>query len=318
VQSISAMAAMLQRLLPGVEIVTAHGQMKPRELERAMLAFNSRRYDILVSSAIIESGLDMPNVNTIIINRADRFGLAQLYQLRGRVGRSDRRAYAYLVVPKGGRINEAAQKRLRIIEELSALGSGFQLALRDLEIRGAGNILGREQHGHMMAVGFELYCQLLEEAVRELKGLTPVPQLEVRMEIEGRAMIPEDYVEDDQERIDLYRRLNRAESLEAVEALAAEMRDRFGPPPPPLQKILDVARLRLAAASLGADRLEWRGGRIVLQWPEGCDPSRQTLERLVGAAALPMEFVGGKRFLARIELGRDFTALKLAAAIMKK
>lgn len=318
VQSISAMAALLARLLPGVEIATAHGQMPARELERAMLAFNSRRYDILVSTAIIESGLDMPNVNTIIINRADRFGLAQLYQLRGRVGRSDRRAYAYLIVPKGGAINEAAQKRLRIIEELSALGSGFQLALRDLEIRGAGNLLGREQHGHMMAVGFELYCQLLEEAVRELKGLTPVPQLEVRMEIDGQAMIPEDYVEEGQERIDFYRRLNRARELSGIDDIAAEMQDRFGPLPPPAAKLLDVARLRLTAAFLGCQRVVWRGNDLILTWPEDREPSRQKLEKLISSVALPMEFVSGKRFMARIFLGREVQVARLASQMMGK
>jgi transcription-repair coupling factor (superfamily II helicase) len=318
VQSINAMAAMLQRLLPGVEMVAAHGQMQPRELERAMLAFNSRRYDLLLATTIIESGLDMPNVNTIIINRADRFGLAQLYQLRGRVGRSNRRAYAYLMVPKGGRVNDNARKRLRIIEELSELGSGYQLALRDLEIRGAGNLLGREQHGHMMSVGFELYCQLLEEAVRELKGLTPIPQIDVRIETDRQAVIPADYVEEGDERIGFYRRLNRAEDPRSIEALADELRDRFGPAPQPAQRLLDVARLRLAAARLGADRLSWRGSSLVLGWPEGRDPTRQVLEQLVGAVALPIEFVGSKRFSAMISLGRDFSAAGLAAAIWGK
>lgn len=318
VQSINAMAAMLQRLLPGVEIVTAHGQMEPRELERAMLAFNSRRYDLLLATTIIESGLDMPNVNTIIINRADRFGLAQLYQLRGRVGRSNRRAYAYLMVPKGGRINETARKRLRLIEELSELGSGFKLALRDLEIRGAGNLLGREQHGHMMSVGFELYCQLLEEAVRELRGLTPIPQIDVRIETDRQAAIPADYVEEGDERIAFYRRLNRADEPEAVDAMAEELRDRFGPLPEPAQRLLDIARLRLAAAKLGADRLEWRGSQIRLWWPEGRDPSRQTLEHLIRSMALPLEFVAGKRFAATVSLGRDFQARSLVMAIWQR
>ncbi len=311
VQSIGAMAAMLQRLLPGVEMAVAHGQMKPRELERAMLAFNSRRYDLLLATTIIESGLDMPNVNTIIINRADRFGLAQLYQLRGRVGRSNRRAYAYLMVPKGGRVNETARQRLRIIEELSELGSGFKLALRDLEIRGAGNLLGREQHGHMMSVGFELYCQLLEEAVRELKGLTPIPQIDVKLDIDRQAMIPSEYIEEGEERIAFYRRLNRVESPRDIEAMAEEMRDRFGRLPPPAGNLLQAAGLRLMAARLGADRLEWRGHQINLYWPQGRQPSRQSLERLVGALPLPMEFVQGKTFIARISLGRDFTPERL-------
>lgn len=318
VQSINAMAAMLQRLLPGVEMVAAHGQMQPRDLERAMLAFNSRRYDLLLATTIIESGLDMPNVNTIVINRADRFGLAQLYQLRGRVGRSNRRAYAYLMVPKGGRVNETARKRLRIIEELSELGSGFKLALRDLEIRGAGNLLGREQHGHMMSVGFELYCQLLEEAVRELRGLTPIPQIDVRIETDRQAVIPADYVEEGDERIGFYRRLNRAEEPKAIDVLAEELRDRFGPLPPPARRLVEIAHLRLAAAGLGADRLEWRGGLLTFRWPEGRDPSRQVLEHLVKSVALPIEFVGGKRFAAMLSLGRDFQPGSLAGALWRR
>jgi transcription-repair coupling factor (superfamily II helicase) len=265
VQSIGAMTALLSRLLPGAEIAYAHGQMDERELESVMLAFTARRYDVLVATTIIESGLDMPNVNTIIINRADRFGLAQLYQLRGRVGRSSKRAYAYMLVPKGGKMTDIARKRLRIIEELSELGSGFQLALRDLEIRGAGNLLGREQNGHMLSVGFDMYCQLLEEAVRELKGLPAISQINVTIEIEGQAIIPADYVEEPNERINLYRRLNKAADLAGIDRIAGELKDRFGEPPSPAQRLLTVARLRLAAASLGPSggygrEMSWNGG----------------------------------------------------------
>ncbi|MBI5805898.1 transcription-repair coupling factor [candidate division TA06 bacterium] len=317
VQSIGAMTALLSRLLPSVEIAYAHGQMDERELESVMLAFTARRYDVLVATTIIESGLDMPNVNTIIINRADRFGLAQLYQLRGRVGRSSKRAYAYMVVPKGGKMTDIARKRLRIIEELSELGSGFQLALRDLEIRGAGNLLGREQNGHMLSVGFDMYCQLLEEAVRELKGLPAISQINVTMEIEGQAIIPADYVEEPNERINLYRRLNKAADLAGIERIAGELKDRFGEPPGPANKLLEVARLRLAAASLGADRLVWRNNIMEWWWPEDRDPARELLEKVVSKVNLPLEFVSGKRFMVKMALGKEYDIEALAKVMFK-
>jgi len=317
VQSIGAMTALLSRLLPSAEIAYAHGQMDERELESVMLAFTARRYDVLVATTIIESGLDMPNVNTIIINRADRFGLAQLYQLRGRVGRSSKRAYAYMLVPKGGKMTDIARKRLRIIEELSELGSGFQLALRDLEIRGAGNLLGREQNGHMLSVGFDMYCQLLEEAVRELKGLPAISQINVTIEIEGQAIIPADYVEEPNERINLYRRLNKAADLAGIERIAGELKDRFGQPPGPAQRLLTVARLRLAAASLGADRLVWRNNTMEWWWPEDRDPARELLEKVVSKVNLPLEFVSGKRFMVKMALGKDCDMGALAKVMFK-
>jgi transcription-repair coupling factor (superfamily II helicase) len=312
VQSIAAMTAYLASLLPGAEVAFAHGQMEERELERVMLAFAAKRYDVLVASTIIESGLDMPNVNTIIINRADKFGLAQLYQLRGRVGRSNRRAFAHLIVPKGGRISEVARKRLRVIEELSELGSGFQLALRDLEIRGAGNLLGREQHGHMIAVGFELYCRLLEEAVRELKGLPAVPQIDVKLDLPGRALIPQNYVEDANERINLYRQINRALDQEKFESIRQELADRFGPPPAEALALLEAARLRLAAAGLGITRVKLEGNRLDLWWPEDSPPAREKLEKLVRQIRLPLEFIAAKNFCARIALGSRPDLLSLA------
>ncbi len=303
VQTIASVAALLGRMLPGVSIACAHGQMAPRELERVMLAFAARRFDLLVATTIIESGLDMPNVNTIIINRADALGLAQLYQLRGRVGRSNKRAHACLLIPKSGGISEIAAKRLRVIEELSELGSGFKLALRDLEIRGAGNLLGGEQHGHMLSVGFELYCQLLEEAVRELKGLTAIPQLDVKLELDFGALIPPDYADDPNERINLYRRLNRANRPGEVDAMAEELADRFGPPPPPARRLLEAALLRLAAASLAANRVSVKGHKLQLWWPPGRPPSRQVVERLVQNVAEPIEFITGESFVITVALG---------------
>ncbi|MDI6739141.1 MAG: transcription-repair coupling factor [Candidatus Edwardsbacteria bacterium] len=317
VQTIVSVTALLSRMLPGVALAFAHGRMPARELERVMLAFAARRFDLLVATTIIESGLDMPNVNTIIINRADALGLAQLYQLRGRVGRSNKRAYAYLLIPRGGGVPEIASKRLRVIEELSELGSGFKLALRDLEIRGAGNLLGAEQHGHMLSVGFELYCQLLEEAVRELKGLTAIPQLDVKLEVDFGALIPPEYVNDANERINLYRRLNRANRLDQVDAMTEEMADRFGAPPAPARRLIDAAKLRLAAASLAANRVQLKGQRLQLWWPQGRPPSRQTVEQLVQAVSQPLEFVTGGQFVITIALGTKYDIGAIATNLFK-
>ncbi|MFQ5521315.1 MAG: transcription-repair coupling factor, partial [Candidatus Methylomirabilia bacterium] len=196
IQSLPSMTAFLQRLCPGARVVPAHGQMRERELERAMVSFVDGQCDVLVSTAIVESGLDIPASNTIIVNRADWFGLAQLYQLRGRVGRERQQAHAYFLVPADGRVDETADKRLRVLQELTELGSGFKLALRDLELRGAGNLLGPEQHGHIAAVGFDLYLKLLDEAVRELKGVPAEPLLDPVVTVEVEAYLPEPYVPD--------------------------------------------------------------------------------------------------------------------------
>jgi transcription-repair coupling factor (superfamily II helicase) len=220
--------------------------------------------DVLVSTAIVESGLDIPASNTIIINRADRFGLAQLYQLRGRVGRERQQAYAYLLVPADGRIDETAQRRLRVIEELTELGAGFKLALRDLEIRGSGNLLGAEQHGHIAAVGFDLYTKLLEEAVRELRGEPAAPSLDPTVTVDVEALLPEAYVPEVNQRLTLYKRLADVTAPDELDELRAELADRFGPPPPAVDGLLDVVGLRARARALGIERLEARDGRARL------------------------------------------------------
>src|SRR5204863_7294392 len=194
VQSLPSMVKLVQELVPQARVIMGHGQMKERELEATMVKFVTGQADILVSTAIVESGLDIPASNTIIINRADRFGLAQLYQLRGRVGRERQQAYAYLLVPAAGSLDETAQRRLRVIEEMTELGAGFQLAMRDLEIRGAGNLLGAEQHGHIAAVGFDLYPKLLAEAVRELKGEPVSASVDPVITVGVEARLPDEYV----------------------------------------------------------------------------------------------------------------------------
>ncbi len=253
VQSIERAVAHLQELVPDARYAVAHGRMSEGQLEQVMLDFWNREYDVLVATTIIESGLDLPQVNTLIVERADLLGLAQLYQLRGRVGRSNQRAYAYLFHPVDHSLSEDAYRRLEAVGEATDLGSGFSLALRDLEIRGAGSVLGEVQSGHVAAVGFDLYTELVAEAVRELEGTTiekPEPA-EVRIDLPVDAHLPDDYVVDQGSRLEAYRRLALAETHDQVEDVAREWLDRYGPLPPAAAALLDVARLRVEALRVG-------------------------------------------------------------------
>ncbi len=299
VQSIWAIAQYVKRLLPEVRIGVAHGQMLSSELEKMMLKFLRRDYDVLVSTAIIQSGIDMPNVNTMLVNRADRFGLAQLHQLRGRVGRSTRRAYCYLLIPKRRRMTDEAKKRLSAIRSYSQLGSGFKLALRDLEIRGAGNLLGREQHGHLAAVGYELYCQLLEEAVRELKGESVKPRVETTLRLLLDAYIPDTYLGDHDHKLGIYKRLSSMSKLEEVEELKLELRDRFGKLPLPTSNLLEVMGVRIIASDVGIEKVAVRDGELELTFARGREPSREIVESLVRASGAPLRFYMGERFSLR-------------------
>ena len=260
VQTINSMAEWLMRLLPTVRMAVAHGQMPERELESVMVRFYHNEFHVLLSTAIIESGLDLPSVNTIIIHRADRFGLAQLYQLRGRVGRSARQAYAYLLVPPSATLSSTAKARLRAIEEHTALGSGFHLAMRDLEIRGAGNLLGPQQHGFIEEIGFDLYCRLLDEAVAEARGTEPASAAPVQIEVDGDRFIPDDYVTDNQQRFEMYKRLAELADIAGVDDLALELTDRFGSPPVEVRRLLELARARVWARQAHVARAVARKG----------------------------------------------------------
>jgi transcription-repair coupling factor (superfamily II helicase) len=264
--------------------------MPEGHLESVMLKFASGEADILVCTTIIESGLDIPNANTIIIDRADTLGLAQLYQLRGRVGRSSRRAYAYLLYRRRERMSEDARKRLQAIFNASELGAGFQIALSDLEIRGAGNILGGEQSGHMAAVGFDLYSRMLAEAVEVRKASREdrVPRLEAPqavVDLPLEAHLPDDYVPDEAQKLELYRRLARARSGGDVAAFRQEVTDRFGPMPEPVVRLVEVAELRLTAEEAGISSISREDGQLVVRF--GAGMSRATAMRLLGPGALP-------------------------------
>ncbi len=258
VQSIERIAELLAPLVPNVRLGIAHGQMPEHALERVMLDFLQQKFEVLISTMIIESGLDMPNVNTIIINRADRFGLSQLYQLRGRVGRSRNKAYCYLVIPPVKTLNAEALKRLQTIEEFTDLGSGFQIAMRDLEIRGAGSLLGAEQSGFIDSLGFDLYCKILEEAVGEVRreqqfapALVVEKLSECKVDFDGDAFLPDDFVELPAERVNLYRRLAEAKEIDDVARLEDELRDRFGRLPHAAAGLLAMVKLRILGARAG-------------------------------------------------------------------
>ena len=244
VHDIEAIRKRVQDLVPEASLAVGHGQMPETELEQVMVDFIAGEYDILVATTIIESGLDIPNANTIFIDDANRYGLADLHQLRGRVGRDCRRAYCYLLVDPAKSLTPDAARRLRAIEEFSEMGAGFAISMRDLEIRGAGNILGTQQSGHIASVGYELYCQLLEAAVRRLRNLPPKLEIDITIELPGEAYLPRHYVPDMRAKIDLYRRLARTYDEEGLAAIRAEMEDRFGPLPECVERLLELARLK--------------------------------------------------------------------------
>ena len=288
VRTINQAAAEINKLVPQARIIVGHGQMAETELEDVMVGFANGDADILVCTTIIESGLDMPNVNTLILERADRFGLAQLYQLRGRVGRSEHRAYAYLLVPRGRRITEAADHRLQAILEASELGAGFRIAMRDLEIRGAGNILGASQSGHIQEVGLDLYTQLLNEAVRELEeeggssdGVEIPPELP-RIELPMDARIPEDYVDHLPTRLAVYQRLAKMSDADYIPEIREELRDRFGPLPEEVENLLTLVSLRTLAADVGVESIVQGNDAIVLSLRVPVGGARVPLQRALG------------------------------------
>ncbi len=292
VKTIDQTAAQISQLVPQARVLVAHGQMAEGDLEEVMVAFSRREADVLVCTTIIESGLDMPNVNTLILDRADRFGLAQLYQLRGRVGRGDHRAYAYLLVPRGRRITQAAEQRVQAILDASELGSGFRIAMRDLEIRGAGNLLGAAQSGHIHQVGLDLYSQLLQQAVRELEqeegqdSSTSSPSNELpRMDLPMQARIPESYIDHLPTRMSIYQRLARVVLPPDVPAIRDELRDRFGPPPEEVENLLFIAELRSRAAAVGIESVSHSGEGITLALGSPVGGARAPLQQALGPAA---------------------------------
>lgn len=282
VGSIVRVAGALRAAMPGVSIAIAHGQMDEEDLERVMLEFAEGLHGVLVCTTIIESGLDLPNVNTLIVDRADRLGLSQLYQIRGRVGRALRRAFAYFFYPHRSVLTDTALSRLAALTEMTPLGSGMRVAMRDLEIRGAGNLLGSEQSGQIEAVGFELYCQLLREAVDILKGESRVPVRETAVELPVGAYIPDDYVQDQEVRVELYRRLAVAGRAGRIADLSVEIRDRFGDVPEPVAQMLELEGLRYSGGEAGLESVTMRGDELILK---ACPGEESILDHAADYAA---------------------------------
>jgi transcription-repair coupling factor (superfamily II helicase) len=276
IETLPALARAIQEMVPDARIAIAHGQMGERRLERVMMEFIDYEADVLVTTTIVENGLDIPRANTIIVNRADRFGLAQLYQLRGRVGRSARHAYCYFVIPGRQHLTEVAHRRLRALQEFSDLGAGFRLAAADLEIRGAGELLGPRQHGHIAALGFDLYCQMLERAVRERQG-EPVAEREPSsLHLGIDIKLPETYMSESGDRLALYKRLAGASHEDDIDRIESDTEDRFGQLPPNGRNLFAMARLRLDAERVGARSVDVADGKLQIRLAEDspADPAR--------------------------------------------
>jgi len=276
VESIYSLASLVTKLVPKARVIVGHGQMKEKELESVMLKFVQDEADVLVATTIVENGLDIPRANTILINRADRLGLSELYQLRGRVGRSDQRAYAYLLVPPEQSLSAVARRRLAAMKEFSELGAGFRIAALDLELRGAGNLLGREQHGHIAAIGFDLYCQMLERAVAQAKGEEPAADVRTTLSLGLDVRIPQEYIASENLRLRTYKRISTVASETEKEDLRRELEDRFGPPPTSVQDLLEYAVLKSLCERLKIAAVERQGQRVTMRFhPETpLEPSR--------------------------------------------
>ena len=303
VRSLPAMAKLLDRLVPEARVLIAHGQMREAALERTLIRFQEHEADILLTTTIIENGIDLPRVNTLLVNRADAFGLAQLYQIRGRVGRSSRRAYAYLLVPQGAPLADTAQPRLAALREFSELGAGFRIAALDMELRGAGNLLGAAQHGHLEAVGFDLYYRLLEEAVAEARGDRPRSRCAMNLRFQFR--IPGDWLEDVRRRMWLYKRCSSAADLDTLDRLRDEVRDRFGALPPEVELLFQHVRLRIRAEALGYTAVIREGDALRFE----SDAKDRSFRSPLAPGAGPAEVLGSLQMalsaLEAVALGRE-------------
>jgi transcription-repair coupling factor (superfamily II helicase) len=300
VQTIAAMAEHLQRLVPEARIAVGHGQMEDKSLERVMLGFMHGETNLLLCTTIIESGLDIPTANTLIVNRADTFGLSQLYQLRGRVGRAKQRAYAYFLIPGEGALSTEARERLKIIQELTELGAGFRIATHDLEIRGGGDLLGARQSGDIAAVGFELYTELLEEAIRQMKGEELVERVEPEIKLRIPAFVPEDYVREPNQRLIIYKRLSQAASEEDVGEIAAEMVDRFGKLPLATVYLLEVMKLRVSLKAMLVKEIEFDGKRLILSFHQKTPVSPDVIIALIRQQPKKYQFTPDFRLYAEL------------------
>jgi transcription-repair coupling factor (superfamily II helicase) len=281
VETIEAIAALVQKIVPNARVAVGHGQMNEKEMEEVMLDFIDYKYDILVATTIIENGIDIPRANTIIINRADNYGLSQLYQLRGRVGRSNRRAYAYLLIPSELELTPIARRRLSAIREFSDLGAGFRIAALDLELRGAGNILGGQQSGHLDALGFDLYTKMLERTIAEIRGDDIADETSVSINLGVDVSIPKDYISDASQRLRTYKRISSAESEDVLMRIHAEIEDRYGKIPDSVENLFAYGRLRKAAEEMRILSVDKAAGGLAIKFSETAKVDPQNLMKLL-------------------------------------
>jgi len=298
VESIYEIAAKIGELAPRARVVVGHGQMSESELEKVMLGFIRHQSDVLVATTIIENGLDIPLCNTIIVNRADRHGLAELYQLRGRVGRSNRRAYAYLLIPAEAELTPAARQRLAALKEFSDLGAGFKIAALDLELRGGGNLLGAEQSGHIDAVGFELYTSMLERTVRELKGEAEEERAPAQLNLGIHLRLPNEYIAEENQRLRIYKRVAAAESEAQLEDVRAELEDRFGPLPAAGRHLLQVGALKLMCEGIGVTAIDRKREVASIKFRETAAIDPEKLTRVLASRRGAQFSPGGRLSLA--------------------
>lgn len=306
VESINRVASDIEALVPDAEVVVGHGKMREKQLENIIIDFSEGEYNVLVATTIIESGIDIPNVNTMIVLDADRFGLAQLHQLRGRVGRSGRMAYAYLMYTKDRNLSEIAEKRLRAIREFTEFGSGFRIAMKDLELRGAGNILGTEQSGHMLSIGYELYCKMLEEAVDAAKGKETLPQAEeTAFSLAIPAVIPKRYIENEVLRLQMYKKIAMIESDEEEAEIVDELLDRFGDIPKDTMNLVKISKIRAMAGRLGVKEITQQGYKIIFGLWENVKLTEPVMAALVAKYGAKMMINGGREPFIRLTINKE-------------
>jgi transcription-repair coupling factor (superfamily II helicase) len=325
VETIDSIAAELRELLPKIRVAVGHGQLPERQLEKIMIDFYAKDYDLLVATTIIESGIDIPNANTIIINRADMFGLAQLYQIRGRVGRSNRRAYAYFIIPK--HLNPQARKRLEALTEYNSLGAGYQIAMRDLELRGAGSLLGTKQSGVIQTIGFNYYNRLLSEAITslldtpgEIKWKDDEQDKQSVLRVEADFFFPDSYIRDEKTKLSIYQRMLDFTEIEQFNELENELLDRFGKLPDPASRGIRFYRLKLMVDTLSIQNFQINKTKVSFSFPLDNTPSKDVLEKLVTASEYPIQFDATSNYLRATISLKDNTdpenALFLAESII--
>ena len=291
----------IQKMVPAAKVGFAHGQMSERELENIMMAFIEKEINVLVCTTIVETGLDIANANTIIINNADRMGLSQLYQLRGRVGRSNKASYAYLMYQKDKVLKEIAEKRLQAIKQFTQLGAGFKIAMRDLEIRGAGNLLGAQQHGHMEAIGYDLYCKMLQEAVALEKGESVKESFETTIEMKVNAYIPASYILDEVERLDIYKKIASIQGDKDYYDVQEELEDRYGTLPNSVQNLIDIALVKWEANQINITLVSEVEGHLTFKFKEDAQLDPTCLPEVLQTYGRKIKFVSGKEVMLKLD-----------------